>query len=126
MPNVHEIIRDHVSLSITCVDRLYINGYLPGLQTSGQLCYFLKEHLGNPIPSPALLGPMHDTFVAGVNDFASRHDIPIVQFERGQHRHRAKLCARLAARDRRYSARLRQRSVEPGDLAGSERLGWCR
>jgi len=54
MPNVHEIIRDHVSLSITCVDRLYVNGYLPGLQTPGQLCHFLKEHLGNPIPSPAV------------------------------------------------------------------------
>ena len=84
MPNVQEIIRDHVSLSITCVDRLYINGYLPGLQTSGQLCYFLKEHLGNPIPSPALLGPMHNAFVAAVDDFAARHDIPVVQFQRGQ------------------------------------------
>jgi len=96
MPNVHEIIRDHVSLSITCVDRLYVNGYLPALQTPGQLCYFLKEHLGNPIPSPALLGPMHDTFVAAVDDFAARHDIPVVQFERGQRKddiaakHRAK------------------------------------
>jgi hypothetical protein len=96
MPNVHEIIRDHVSLSITCVDRLYVNGYLPALQTPGQLCYFLKEHLGNPIPSPALLGPLHDTFVAAVDDFAARHDIPVVQFERGQRKddiaakHRAK------------------------------------
>jgi hypothetical protein len=84
MPNVQEIIRDHVSLSITCVDRLYINGYLPGLQSSGQLCYFLKEHLGNPIPSPALLAPMHDKFVAAVDDFAARHNIPVVQFQRGQ------------------------------------------
>jgi len=99
MPNVQEIIRDHVSLSITCVDRLYVNGYLPALQTPGQLCYFLKEHLGNPIPSPALLGPMHDRFVGAVDDFAKRHDIPVVQFERCQRKddiaakHRAKFDA---------------------------------
>ena len=48
MPNVHDLIQRHSSLSITCLDRLYINGYVPTLQTSGQLCYFLKQHLGNP------------------------------------------------------------------------------
>ena len=55
MPNVHEIIRDHVSLSIGCVDRLYVNGYVPTLQIRGQLCLFMMRHLGQPIPSPALL-----------------------------------------------------------------------
>jgi hypothetical protein len=84
MPNIHEVIRDHVTLSIACVDRLYVNGYVPTLQTSGQLCYFFREHLGNPIPSPALFAPMHDRFVRAVDDFAERHDIPLVQFERGQ------------------------------------------
>jgi hypothetical protein len=84
MPNVHEVIRDHVTLSISCVDRLYINGYLPALQTPGQLCYFLKEHLGNPIPSPALFEPMRDRFVRAVDDFVGEHDIPVVHFERGQ------------------------------------------
>ena len=63
MPNVQEIIRDHVSLSITCIDRLYVNGYMPGLQTSGQLCDFLRKHLGHPIPSPALFRPIHDRFI---------------------------------------------------------------
>ena len=64
-PNIHTIIRDHVSLSSTCLDRLYINGYVPTLQTSGQLCYFLREHLGNPIPSPALFKRMGERFRFG-------------------------------------------------------------
>ncbi len=84
VPNVHNLIHDHVSLSIACLDRLYINGYVPTLQTSGHLCYFLKEHRGNPIPSPALLGPMHDRFVREVKEFSERHRVPLVQFERGQ------------------------------------------
>ena len=83
-PNIHTIIRDHVSLSITCLDRLYINGYAPTLQTSGQLCFFLREHLGNPIPSPALFPPLHDRFVRAVKTFAGNRRIPIVHFERGQ------------------------------------------
>ncbi len=65
-PNVAELIRDHVSLSNTCIDRPYINGYVPTLQTSGQLCYFLREHLGNPIPSPALFRPLHDRFIRSI------------------------------------------------------------
>src|SRR4030095_3224731 len=84
MPNIQEVIRDHVTLSIACVDRLYVNGYVPALQTPGQLCYFFKEHLGNRIPSPALFAPIHDRFVRAVDDFAEQHEIPLVQFDRGQ------------------------------------------
>jgi hypothetical protein len=84
MPNVHELIRDHVSLSISCVDRLYINGYLPRMQTSGQVRWFLEEHLGNPWPSPALFRPIHDRFVQAIRDFAEQKQIPIVHFERRQ------------------------------------------
>jgi hypothetical protein len=84
MPNVHEIIRDHVSLSISCVDRIYVNGYMPALQTSGQLCDYMRRHLGQPIPSPAVLRPIHDRFVAGVDEFVRRGGIPLVQFQRGQ------------------------------------------
>ena len=83
-PNIHTIIRDHVSLSITCIDRLYINGYIPTLQTSGQLCRFLSDHLGNPIPSPALFPPLHDRFVDSVKRFAQTAGVPIVHFERKQ------------------------------------------
>ena len=83
-PNVANIIRDHISMSNTCIDRLYINGYVPTLQTSGQLCYFLREHLGNLIPSPALLRPLHDRFVNSVEGMIKREDIPLVHFKRGE------------------------------------------
>jgi len=84
MPNVHEIIRDHVSLSISCIDRIYVNGYIATLQVPGQLCLFMRDHLGQPIPSPAVLRPIHDRFVAGVEEYAERHRTPVVHFERGQ------------------------------------------
>ena len=67
MPNVHELIRDHVTLSIRCLDRLYLHAYMPKLQTSGGLCYFLRDHLGHPIPSPALFTPMRFVELGGLS-----------------------------------------------------------
>jgi hypothetical protein len=84
MPNVHELIRDHVTLSIRCLDRLYLHAYLPKLQTSGGLCYFLRDHLGHPIPSPALFAPMLDRFVGAIKTYATTQAVPLITFERGQ------------------------------------------
>jgi hypothetical protein len=96
VPNVATILRDHVSLSTSCIDRLYLNGYVPKLQTGGQLCAFLCDHLGNRIASPAAIRPLHDRFVQAVATFADQHTIPIVQFERGQRKD--ELAARSRAR----------------------------
>jgi hypothetical protein len=83
-PNINTIIKDHVTLTVRCIDRLYLTGYMPKLQTSGGLCYFLGEHLGNPIPSPALFRPMHDRFVRAIKTFAEDHAVPLIAFKSGQ------------------------------------------
>ena len=36
------IMRDQIALSVTCFDRLYLNGYVPTPQTPGQLVRFLS------------------------------------------------------------------------------------
>ena len=84
MPNVHERIRDHVTLSIRCLDRLYLHAYMPKLQTSGGLCYFLRDHRGHRIPSPALFTPMLEGFTAAIKTYATTHAVPLIEFERGQ------------------------------------------
>ncbi len=84
MPTIPELLRDHVSLDIECVDRVYLNGYVPTLQTTGALVYFLERHRGELIASPALLGQIGQTFVAAVEAFARAHDIPVVRFQKGQ------------------------------------------
>src|SRR6266545_3412805 len=78
-PNMHSILRSHVSLAVNCIDRIYLNGYLPKLQTSGGLCYFLRDHLGHPIPSPALFRPMHDRFVNAIKAYAMDHAVPLIE-----------------------------------------------
>ena len=84
MPTIPELLRDHVSLDIECVDRVYLNGYVPTLQTSGALVYFLEQHHGALIASPALLGEISHRFVDEVEAFAQANDIPIVRFQKGQ------------------------------------------
>jgi hypothetical protein len=100
-PNIADIIRHHVSLEVRCIDRVYLHAYMPKLQTSGGLCYFLHDYLGHPVPSPALLKPRHDHFVAGVHAFAERHRIPMVPFERGESKDAcvAKYRARFTGRE---------------------------
>jgi hypothetical protein len=80
-PNIDTIIKDHVTLTVRCLDRIYVQGYMPKLQTSGGLYYFLHDHLGHPIPSPALFRPMHDRFVNGVTAYARDHGVPLIAFE---------------------------------------------
>ena len=84
MPNIADIIHHHVSLSVSCFDRIYLHAYMPKLQTSGGLCYFLHNYLGYPIPSPALFGPMRGRFVTAIENFVAKHKIPFVHFESGQ------------------------------------------
>ena len=57
---------------------------MPKLQTSGGLCYFLRDHRGYPIPSPALFKPMRERFVTAVHQFVARHEIPLLEFESGE------------------------------------------
>lgn len=83
MTDVTEILKEHVTLDIECIDRLYLNGYIPTMQSGGQLVRFL-HHLGAEIPSPVLLGRMTAKYRETVKRFAEQQEIPMIQFERGQ------------------------------------------
>src|SRR5260370_36802909 len=87
-PSVATILRDHVSLSISCVDRLYLNGYVPLLEAPGQISTFCRQQLNAPIASPALFGPLLERFTNDVKRFADQHAIPIIHFSRGQKKDR--------------------------------------
>jgi hypothetical protein len=84
MPSIPDLLREHVSLDLECVDRVYLNGWMPRLQTSGALVYFLEQHRGNVMASPVLLGEISHTFVAAVEAYAKTNGIPIVPFAAGQ------------------------------------------
>ena len=81
MPSIPELLKDHVILEVECLDRLYLNGYIGPLATSGGLVSFMREQLGRPIPSPVVLGQVTERFRESVKAFAERERIPIYQFD---------------------------------------------
>jgi hypothetical protein len=77
--NINDVLEGHVALEIEFVDRLYLNAYVPNLQVGGHVVRFLCGHLGQQIPSPALLGPIGNRFRREVKQFATERGIPILQ-----------------------------------------------
>lgn len=84
MPNVAEIIRDHVSLQVRCLDRLYLNAYVPRLQSSGGVVDFLVRGCGQKIPSPVLFRHITDDFKTHLRRWATARGIPWIEFRKGE------------------------------------------
>jgi hypothetical protein len=77
---VNDVLDGHVVLDMECLDRIYLNGYVPNLQMGGQVVSFLTQHLGNPIPSPAILEKIGTAFRRAVASFVEDNHIPVVRF----------------------------------------------
>ncbi len=80
---VNDVLDGHVGLDVECLDRIYLNGYVPNLQVGGQVVSFMTAHLGNPIPSPAIMEKIGTAFRTAVDRFAADNHIPVVRF--GKH-----------------------------------------
>jgi hypothetical protein len=77
---VNELLDGHVALDIQCLDRVYLNAYVPKLQTSAQVVAFLSGHLGYPFASPALFNKIGQRFRRAVADYAQANGIPWITF----------------------------------------------
>ena len=83
MPTVESLLKDNVTLKVECIDRLYLNGYVPRLQRPENLWWFLHEHRGCPVISPVLVKRLTDDFVRKINRFAEANAVPVVHFVKG-------------------------------------------
>ena len=77
---VNDVLDGHVALDLECLDRVYLNAYVPNLQVGGQVVSFLTAHLGYPIPSPAVFDKIGTAFRRAVSRFADEEHIPVVRF----------------------------------------------
>jgi len=77
---VNDVLDGHVALDIQCLDRIYLNAYVPTLQTSAQVVAFLTRHLGYPFSSPALFNKIGQQFRHAVVSFAEANNIPWIKF----------------------------------------------
>ena len=79
-----DVLSDHVVFELESIDRLYCNLYVPQLQRAEGIVGFIRGHLGRPIASTAVIAPMSRDFTARLRSFADAHDIPRIDFARGQ------------------------------------------
>lgn len=78
---IPELLNGDVTLEVECSDRLYLNGYIGTLATSGGLVSFMREQLGKPLPSPVVLGQITEKFREAVKALAEQYQIPMRQFD---------------------------------------------
>jgi hypothetical protein len=81
---VADVLSDHVVFEVECIDRMYLNVYVPALQTELALVSYLRGQLGCQVTSTAPLAAVSDAFAAAIRRFARDHQVPVVDFARGQ------------------------------------------
>jgi hypothetical protein len=82
--SVSEILRDHVTLEVESIDRMYLNAIVPVLQSGGGIAWFFREHRGHSFASSALMAPMSRGFVSAIEDFARCENVDLITFEKKQ------------------------------------------
>ena len=93
---------ENVVFEVESIDRMYLNVYVPGLQYASGVVGYVHRRLNLPIASTAPLAKIFDRFTRDVHPFAQTHQVPWVDFTKGQRKDRgANACADVGRRDQR-------------------------
>jgi hypothetical protein len=82
--SVADVLADHVSMELECIDRMYLNLYQPKLMWPGGVVGFFKGHRGQPFASSALMDPISKDFVASMHRFIKVGGLDLVHFAPGE------------------------------------------
>ncbi len=69
MADYATLLRDHIALTCRSIDGLFLQAYVPKLQSVGQVCQFLNRR-GFNIPSSAAFGQIGEAYVAAIHRWA--------------------------------------------------------
>jgi hypothetical protein len=81
---VADVLTDHVVFEVECIDRMYLNTYIPGLQYAPGLVAYVHHQLDLPIASTAPLSRISERFDTAMHRFARDLGVPWVDFVKGQ------------------------------------------
>lgn len=82
--NVSDVLQHHVTLELEGIDRMYLNGYIPTLQTGAAAAYFMRKQFECPVASTALVAPMSHRFIECIEQFVDDQDVDLVPFKKGE------------------------------------------
>jgi hypothetical protein len=81
---VTDVLSEHVLFEVECIDRMYLNVWMPRLSYGGGVAGFFVGHRGHQYASTALMDPMTKMFVADIHHFIAAHDLELVHFGKGE------------------------------------------
>src|SRR5215468_8327350 len=84
--SVADILRNHVVLEYEAIDRMYLNVYVPHLQTVGAIVGYLRVHHGQRFASTTAVAPMTEAFVRHVEEFVAAASVTIASSARPRSR----------------------------------------
>ena len=82
--SVADVLSDHVVLEVEGIDRMYLNVYVPHLQSVGAVVGYLRGHRGQRFASTTAVAPMTEAFVRNIEQFVQREGVDLVAFEKRQ------------------------------------------
>lgn len=86
MADYATLLREHVTLTCRSVDRIFLQAYVPKLQSVGWVCQFLRWQRHYEIPSSAAFGKIGDAYVAEIHRWAKANGVPVRRFAKGENK----------------------------------------
>lgn len=83
-PCVADLLRDHVTLELECIDRLYLNVFQPDLQLPSKVYRYLRQQHGAGAVSSKYFERMTHAFVGGIEFFAATNKLDVISFTKQQ------------------------------------------
>jgi hypothetical protein len=99
--SVAELQREHVVLELECIDRMYLNAYVPQLTSEAGVAGFVRGYLGYRFASTKQVAERTEAFVESIMQFGLDHKIELVRFKKGQRKDNV-MRARLHAFKKKY------------------------
>ena len=82
-PSVAELQRENVVLELECIDRMYLNAYVPKLTSERGIAGYFRGFLGHRFASTKSAAGKSEGLVREIMKFVRREKIELVRFEKG-------------------------------------------
>jgi hypothetical protein len=82
-PSVAELQRENVVLELECIDRMYLNAYVPKLTSEKGIAGYFRGYLGHRFASTKAAAGKSESFVRAIRKLIAREKISLVRFEKG-------------------------------------------
>ncbi len=79
-----QLQKEHVVMELECIDRMYLNAYVPLLTSEGGIAAYCRGYLGHRFASTKQAVAKTNAFVKSIEAFIQREGLELVRFQKGQ------------------------------------------